>query len=74
MDFQKIDVIGIWISPAGKLVGTYGVCSACTKTMSDAPKRLQSVLMDRVEQRLLNRFPELFKKLPGLYSPGKIPD
>lgn len=69
-DKRKVSTVGIWVSPVGVLVCTYGVCKECTDMAANAPNRLQSKVMDRAEQRLLAKYPELFKKLPSGYCVG----
>lgn len=66
---KQVVVIAPWISPENVLVCVYGVCSECSGTVFDAPDRLKSSLMDRIEQHLLARYPELWRKLPDGYSP-----
>lgn len=58
-----------WISPVGVLVCVYGACADCSATVQNAPDKLRSGIMDRIEQHLLNKYPELWKKLPSGYSP-----
>lgn len=69
---QAIDggVTSIWLSPAKVLVGYYGVCKECSGNALKLPKRLMSATLDRVEQRLIVKYPQILSKLPNGYIPA----
>ncbi len=56
--------------PIRKFVCSYAVCGPCTETFWVMPERLRYRVCDQIEQRLLNRYPDLYKRLPDGYSPG----
>lgn len=67
---MKVATVGVWVSPVGVLVCTYGICKPCSDMASAAPKPLQKIVMDRTEQRLLVKYAELQKRLPNGYCVG----
>ena len=66
----KTAVFAPWISPVGRLVCNYGACAACLNTLQDTPEPLRPRLMDKVEQNLLEWYPQLREKLPRNYGLG----
>jgi hypothetical protein len=71
---QKICIICPWWAWSGELVCVYAACDSCGKAVMDAPKRLGTKLMDKVERNLLNRYPELQTRLPKNYVPSSEHD
>lgn len=67
---QKIGGGGVWGSPEGLLVCHYASCKKCWERVENTPALLQPSLMDQMERNLLERFPELYEKLPPGYTPG----
>lgn len=64
---KKIAIMAPWISPEGKLVCIYVACQDCaTKMQSSSNDEILS-LTNTVEKNLLNRFPNLWNKLPSYY-------
>lgn len=63
-------IVSIWWGPpeTGRAaVCLYAVCNTCADTTTKLPQRLQQKSMNLVEQRLLEKYPQLSKKLPPGY-------
>lgn len=66
---REIGAFCPWISPAGKMVCFYGVCSKCADEVQKTPVELRTFVLDKVERSLLRWYPFLSEKLPGGYRP-----
>lgn len=65
----QVGSLSPWFSPEMKLVTVYASCSDCAKLVTESGQVIGAKLCDKIERNLLNKYPELYDKLPKNYQP-----